>query len=664
MSAQAQTVSENLPLRKMANSIRALAMDAVQQANSGHPGMPMGMADVATVLYSKFMKFDASAPEWFDRDRFILSAGHGSMLLYALNYLTGYEKFTLDQVKNFRQLGFITAGHPEMEQDAGVEMTTGPLGQGISTAVGFALAERNLNARFGNDLINHFTYVMAGDGCLMEGISHESCSLAGHLKLRNLIVMWDDNEITIDGAVNLSSSEDVLARYEAYGWDVQRVDGHDMAAVEAAIAHAQTTETPSMIACRTTIGYGAPTKGGTSGCHGAPLGEEEIAAAREYLEWPHAPFDIPEDVLSAWRAIGTQGVVEREAWESRVGDDNHGVHLENLIAGDYADEIEPIIKQCKTDFIADMPKLATRAASGKVLGYLVPDSDFMIGGSADLTGSNNTFVKGSQNFLDANNYGGQYVNYGVREHAMAAMMNGMALHGGIMPYAGTFMSFADYSRPAIRLGALMGTRVVHVMTHDSIGLGEDGPTHQPVEHLSALRAIPNLYVFRPADAVETAEAWELSINKADAPSMLCLTRQGLKAVRTDGVDENKSARGAYILRENGDTPEVTLFATGSEVEIAMEAYDTLVAQGKKVRLVSVPCMELFWEQDGAYIQNLLCNDSRKIAIEAGIRMSWDRILGGHGRFIGMDGFGASAPADQLYKHFGITAEAVVEAANA
>lgn len=666
MTAQAElkTQASALPLQPMANAIRALSMDAVQQANSGHPGMPMGMADVATVLYSKFLKFDASAPEWADRDRFILSAGHGSMLLYALNYLTGYKKMALEQIKNFRQLGAITAGHPEAEHDAGVEMTTGPLGQGISTAVGFAIAERNLNARFGNDLVNHFTYVIAGDGCLMEGITHEASSIAAHQNLSNLIVLWDDNEITIDGAVNISTSENTLARYEAYGWDVQKIDGHSFEEIETAIAQAQTTNTPSIIACRTKIGYGAPTKAGTSGCHGSPLGDDEIKGAREFLQWPHEPFIIPDDILSSWRDIGTKGASERQAWEERLAASPLKNKFNALWSGDYAEEIKPLIKNAKNEFLKDKPKLATRAASGKVLSHLVPNTDFLIGGSADLTGSNNTFVKGEQAVLDSSNYGGQYINYGVREHAMAAIMNGLSLHGGIVPYAGTFMSFADYSRPSIRLGALMKTRVVHVMTHDSIGLGEDGPTHQPVEHASALRAIPNLYVFRPCDGIETAESWELSINKKDAPSMLCLTRQGVKQMRTEESADNLVSKGAYILKETSSTPEITLFASGSEVEIADEAYETLASQGKKVRLVSVPCMELFWEQDGNYIQSILCNDSRKVAVEAGIRMSWDRILGGHGRFVGMTGFGASAPANELYKHFGITAEAVVEAATA
>lgn len=642
-------------LKNMSNAIRALSMDAVQKANSGHPGMPMGMADVATVLFSKFLKFDAKAPEWADRDRFVLSGGHGSMLLYAVNYLTGYEKMTIEQIKNFRTLGAITAGHPEVEHDAGIETTTGPLGQGIATAVGMALGERVLNARYGDDLVSHYTYVMCGDGDLMEGISHEACSLAGHLKLSKMIVLYDDNNICIDGRVSLTMIDNTPKRFEAYGWDVQEVDGHDFAAIEAAIAKAQATDTPSLICCKTKIGYGAPTKEDSNSAHGAPLGDEEIAGARKNLGWAHAPFVVPDDVLTLWRNIGVQSQPERKAWEARA---EKSAEFKNALHGDIKAKITPVIKELKSSFAAEKPKKATRQTSGMCLEALVPALAAMVGGSADLTGSNNTKVKASK-VIDRADYSGNYINYGVREHAMAALMNGLALHGGFVPYAGTFLQFADYSRPAIRLGALMKQRVIHVMTHDSIGLGEDGPTHQPVEHLSALRAIPNCYVYRPCDGVETAESWELAITKADAPAVLSLTRQNLPTLCDDRA-ENKTARGAYILKETGGEPEITLFASGSEVEIAHQAYEHFAAKGRAVRLVSCPCLDLFWEQDGEYIQSFICNKSIKVAVEAGIRQSWDRLIGGHSIFIGMDSFGASAPAEVLYEHFGITSKAIIE----
>lgn len=648
-------------LKDMSNAIRALSMDAVQKANSGHPGMPMGMADVATVLYSKFLKFDASAPEWTDRDRFVLSGGHGSMLLYAVNYLTGYEKMTIEQIKNFRQLGAITAGHPEVEHDAGIETTTGPLGQGVATAVGMAVAERIQNGRYGDDVVDHYTYVMCGDGDLMEGISHEACSLAGHLKLSKMIMLYDDNNICIDGHTDLTFIDDTPKRFEAYGWDVQTVDGHNFDEIEAAIAKAQSTDTPSLICCKTKIGYGAPTKENSNSAHGAPLGEEEIVGTRKNLNWPHAPFEVPENILANWRNIGQQNKDARLAWEARLSTHERKTCHEKAHAGDYSGAIAPIIKELKASFAADKPKAATRKTSGMCLEKLVEGLWLLIGGSADLTGSNNTKVKASK-VINQEDYYGNYINYGVREHAMAAAMNGIALHGGLLPYAGTFLQFADYSRPAIRLAALMKQRVVHVLTHDSIGLGEDGPTHQPVEHLSALRAIPNCYTYRPCDGIETAESWELAINKQDAPSLLALTRQGLPTLR-DNTEENLTAKGVYILKENApnETPDITLFASGSEVEIANEAYEHYVEQGKNVRLVSCPCLDLFWEQDGDYIQNIICNKSIKVAVEAGIRQSWDRLIGGHSIFIGMDSFGASAPADELYKHFGITSQAIIAA---
>ncbi|MBI1302013.1 MAG: transketolase [Alphaproteobacteria bacterium] len=645
----------NNNLKDMANAIRALSMDAVEKANSGHPGMPMGMADVATVLYSKFLKFDARTPEWPDRDRVVLSGGHGSMLLYALNYLTGYEKMTLDQIKNFRQLGAITAGHPEVEHDAGIETTTGPLGQGIANGVGMALAERILNARFGDDLVSHYTYVMCGDGDLMEGISHEACSLAGHQKLSKIIMLYDDNGISIDGSTDLTFIDNTQKRFEAYGWDVQTIDGHNTTKIEAAIAKAQTTDTPSIICCRTKIGYGAPTKEGSASSHGAPLGADEIKGARENIGWPHGEFEIPEDILSLWRGIGVQNHLEREAWENRYQSSKHKSEFDFLLTGDVSTSIKSIIKELKTSFATNKPKDATRKTSGTVLEKLVAEIPAMIGGSADLTGSNNTKVKASK-VIDSKDYSGNYINYGVREHAMAAAMNGIALHGGLIPYAGTFLQFADYSRPAIRLAALMKQRVIHVMTHDSIGLGEDGPTHQPVEHLAALRAIPNTYVFRPCDGIETAECWELALNKQDAPSVLALTRQGLPTVCGDRA-ENMTAKGAYILKDSDGDPEVTLFASGSEVHLALEAAEKIAAN---VRVVSVPCFELFAEQSKEHYMSLVCNKSVKVAVEAGIRQGWDAIIGPHSAFIGMNGFGASAPAEDLFKHFGITTDAIIE----
>lgn len=644
----------------MANAIRALSMDAVQKANSGHPGMPMGMADVATVLFSRFLKFDASKPDWADRDRFILSGGHGSMLLYSLLYLTGYEKMTLEQIKNFRQMGSLTAGHPERDIPVGIEMTTGPLGQGISSAVGFALAERILNARFGDDLVDHNTFVMCGDGDLMEGISHEACSLAGTMRLSNLTVLYDDNDICIDGSTDMTFTDDTMERFRAYGWHVQRVDGHDPEAIASAIENAIKSPVPSMISCKTTIGYGAPTKAGTSGCHGAPLGEEEIAGAREALEWPHAPFDIPENILNEWRTAGSMGAQMRREWEERLASvsESTAAAFKTAMNEDISERIAPVIQELKANFAADKPKHATRKTSGTVLESLLPAIPEMVGGSADLTGSNLTIGKDTPIVSADTNYDGQYIYYGVREHGMAAAMNGMALHGGVVPYGGTFMSFADYCRPSIRLAALMKTRAIYVMTHDSIGLGEDGPTHQPVEHVASLRAMPNTLVFRPCDGVETAESWELALNKQDGPSLLSLTRQGLPTLRDDSdLETNKCARGAYVLSEASSDAKVVIMATGSEVEIAMKAQEMLEADGIPTRLVSAPCLDLFAEQDESYQNEILGGDTTiKAAIEAASRFGWDRWIGPKGVFVGMDGFGASAPADELYKHFGITAE--------
>ena len=659
----AQT-SQSVPHKPMANAIRALSMDAVEAAKSGHPGMPMGMADVATVLYSKFLKFDAADPRWPDRDRFVLSAGHGSMLLYSLLYLTGYPEMTIEQVKNFRQLGSITAGHPEYGHAPGIETTTGPLGQGIATAVGFALGERILNARFGNPIVDHYTYVIAGDGCLMEGISQEAITLAGHLKLGKLIVLFDDNGISIDGPTSLTTSEDQQGRFKAAGWDVQAIDGHDPAAIEAAIAKARKTDTPSLIACKTIIGYGAPKKQGSASTHGSPLGAEEIEGTRAALGWNHPPFEIPEDILTAWRAIGQQGAAARQGWQERVDElgSEKREELERVLAGRLPAGFEQAVEAFKKQTAEQKPKIATRMSSQHVIDALAPVLPELIGGSADLTGSNNTKAKEAA-IIKAGDYAGSYIHYGIREHGMAAAMNGLALHGGVIPFGGTFMVFTDYCRPAIRLSALMGLRVIYIMTHDSIGLGEDGPTHQPVEHLAALRAMPNLYVFRPADTVETAECWQIALQSEGTPSVISLTRQGLPTVRTTHTAGNLSAKGGYVLAEAEGKRQVTLIATGSEVEIALAARDALKADGIAAAVVSMPCCELFDQQPEAYRKQVL-GDGPRIAVEAAIGFGWERYLGEKGCFIGMTGFGASAPAPQLYKHFGITAEAVVAAAKA
>lgn len=671
MSAEAQKkpLSEfNVTHKDMANAIRALSMDAVQKANSGHPGMPMGMADVATVLFKNFMKVNPKDGNWADRDRFILSAGHGSMLLYALGYLLGYPKMTIDQIKNFRQLHSLTPGHPEIMPEIGIETTTGPLGQGISAAVGFALAERIMNAKFGDELVNHHTYVIAGDGCMMEGISHEACSLAGHLKLSKLIVLYDDNGITIDGPTSLSFTDDTLKRFESYHWDVQSIDGHDAEAIENAIAKARESDKPSLIACKTKIGFGAPTKENSSSAHGSPLGDEEIAGARKNIGWDYEPFDIPEGVLRSWRHVGKTGETLQSMWEQTLNAHSEKKSkFQKYLNADWSEELSATILKIKEKVVSNMASPATRKASGDVLDELVKDIPALIGGSADLTGSNNTYKKGNPIINAASKYNGQYIYYGVREHGMAAAMNGLSQHGGLIPYAGTFLTFSDYCRPSIRLAALMKTQVIHVMTHDSIGLGEDGPTHQAVEHVSALRAIPNCYVMRPCDGVETAESWEWAITKKDAPTIMALTRQGLPTLRSDATAENKTARGAYILFENcaGKEPDIILMASGSEVSIAKEAYDKLTAEGKNTRLVSMPCMDLFEEQDEAYKMSVLGDvglPAKRIAIEAGIRQSWDRYLRPSDAFIGMSGFGESAPAEVLYKHFGITADAIIKVA--
>ncbi|SEN57578.1 transketolase [Paracoccus alcaliphilus] len=645
---------------RMANAIRALAMDAVEAAKSGHPGAPMGMADVATVLFNRFMRVDPTDHQWPDRDRFVMSAGHGSMLVYAINHLLGYDDMDMDQLRNFRQMGARTAGHPEYGHAKGIETTTGPLGQGITTAVGMALAERMANARWGDDLADHWTYVIAGDGCLMEGISHEAIDLAGHLKLGRLVLFWDDNGITIDGGTDLSTSTDQKARFAAAGWHVQAVDGHDRDAVAAAIEAARADDRPSMIACKTVIGFGAPNKQGSHDVHGAPLGAEEIAAARKALNWPYDPFTLPEDVMTAWGAIAQRGAQARADWTTRLeGSAHRAAFLEAQNRPDAGALRNAIAAHCAR-IASERPSVATRKASEMALEVVNATLPNTVGGSADLTGSNNTRSKGQQS-VTPGDYTGSYIHYGIREHAMAAVMNGIALHGGFVPYGGTFLAFADYSRGAIRLGALMGVPVIHVMTHDSIGLGEDGPTHQPVEHLAALRAIPNLMVFRPADAVETAEAWEIALTAPTTPSVLCLSRQNLPTVRIEDDAENRSRRGAYVLRSTPVERDVTLIASGSEVEIALAAADLLRADRINAAVVSAPCFELFATQDRTYRQGVLC-DAPRIGVEAAIRQGWDQFLRPDDGFVGMTGFGASAPAPQLYAHFGITAEKVAELA--
>lgn len=654
----------NYDLRAMANAIRALSMDAVQQANSGHPGMPMGMADVAAVLFSEHLKYDPTAPFWPDRDRFILSAGHGSMLLYSLLYLTGYEDMTLDQIKNFRQIGAKTAGHPEYGEANGIETTTGPLGQGIATAVGMALAEKLQAARYGDDVVDHYTYALAGDGCLMEGISHEAISMAGHMKLDKLIVLFDDNGISIDGPTDLTVSDDQLGRFAASGWQVIACDGHDVAAVSKAISDAKAnTDQPTLIACKTVIGYGSPNKQGTSSTHGAPLGDDEITATRAQLDWPYGPFEVPATVLDQWRAAGARAQATRKAWEARLDglDADARALWDRTQAGDLPAGLDETINSYKKQLAEDLPKLATRASSQNALDVINPVVVETIGGSADLTGSNNT-KSGDMGIVSPTDFSGRYVHYGVREHGMAAAMNGIALHGGLIPYGGTFLVFTDYCRPSIRLSALMGQRVVYVMTHDSIGLGEDGPTHQPVEHVASLRAMPNVAVFRPADAVETAECWEVALKRTDGPSVLALSRQGVPALRTTHTDDNLCAKGGYVIREASSDAKVVLIGTGTELQLAVDAAAQLEADGVPTRVVSLPCWELLDDADKTAL--LGTDGTVRVAVEAGTSFGWERILGSNGAFVGIDTFGASAPASDLYKHFDITVERVVKEARA
>ena len=641
-------------LAPMANAIRALSMDAVQAANSGHPGMPMGMADVAAVLFSQQLKFDPAAPKWPDRDRFVLSAGHGSMLIYALLYLTGYDAPTIADIRNFRQLHSPCAGHPENFELAGIECTTGPLGQGLAMAVGMAIAERHLNAGFGGDLVDHKTWVVAGDGCLMEGINHEAVGLAGTLKLGALNVLWDDNNITIDGDTSLSTCEDVLARYQASGWHTVRCDGHDFANISRALAEAAADPRPSLVACKTVIGKGAPNKQGSHSVHGAPLGADEIAATRDFLGWTSPPFEVPADIIADWRSLGAKGAAARAEWEARLAADPQGAELSRRMAGEL-----PADKSAARDYLASLvaspPKVATRKASEMALEALTASIPELIGGSADLTGSNLTKTKATTPFSAAD-YAGRHIHYGIREFGMAAAMNGMALHGGVIPYGGTFLVFADYCRNAIRMSAIQRARVIYVLTHDSIGLGEDGPTHQPIEHVMSLRAIPNLLVFRPADAIETAESWILALKQADRPSVLALSRQNLPPVRFEA--EMKTAKGAYRLKEAVAARQVVLVASGSEVEIALASAAALEAAGIGADVVSMPCWELFDEQAVAYRADLLPTGVLKVSIEAGVTLGWQKYIC-DGLAIGIDRFGASAPADQLYEYFGLTAEKIV-----
>lgn len=641
--------------QQLANAIRVLAMDAVQAANSGHPGMPMGMADVATVLYRDFLKFDAAAPRWADRDRFVLSAGHGSMLIYALLHLTGYARPTMDDIRNFRQLHSPCAGHPENFELPGVECTTGPLGQGLAMAVGMAMAERHLNAVFGNDLVDHRTWVIAGDGCLMEGINHEAIGLAGHLGLGRLNVLWDDNRITIDGDVSLSSNEDIKARYAATGWHVTTCDGHDFADIRRALAEAAADPRPSLVACRTIIGKGAPNKQGSHSVHGAPLGGDEIAAARAELGWDWPPFDIPADIKAEWETFGKRGAALRAAWETRLSADGGKAEFERRMAGELpAGDMG--IRAYIDGLLADPKKVATRKASEMVLEVLTAAVPEMIGGSADLTGSNNTKTKATAPF-SKDDYAGRYVYYGIREFGMAAAMNGMALHGGVVPYGGTFLVFSDYCRNAIRMSALQRQKVIYVLTHDSIGLGEDGPTHQPIEHIMSMRMIPNLEVFRPADVIETAECWDLALRNEGKPSVLALTRQNLPQLRSNAA-ENRSALGAYRLYAAEDERKVVIVATGSEVEIALQVALKLETQGIGADVVSMPSWSRFMAQPAEYRDDILPHNVLRVSIEAGTTFGWEMITGINGLRFGIDRFGASAPIEALYDYFGLTADKI------
>ena len=647
-------------LISMANTIRFLSIDAVEKAQSGHPGMPMGMADVATLLFSKFLKFYPVEPEWPNRDRFVLSAGHGSMLLYSLLYLTGYKSIDINQIKKFRQLGSRAAGHPEYDLAQGIEATTGPLGQGFANAVGMAIAERILNQRFGEEIVDHRTYVVAGDGCLMEGITHEAASLAGHLQLNRLIVLFDSNQISIDGPTNLAISDDYELRFRSYGWNFYSADGHNFKSIEEALTKACHSDKPSFICCNTIIGKGSSSKAGSAAAHGAPLGAEEIATTRKNLGWNHDPFFVPEDIMQKWNAIGLRNKQKFVDWETRLEANDSKNEFMQVINGALPDDLSLHLQNLKKDMSPDSTQDSslrnepTRKSSGRVIAKLAEHLPELIGGSADLTGSNSTKAPSMQP-ISSKDFAGQYIHYGIREHAMAAIMNGMSLHGGIIPYGGSFLVFSDYMRPAIRLSALMRQRVIYVMTHDSIGLGEDGPTHQPVEHLPSLRTIPDLYVFRPADGVEVVECWQKAI-ELNCPSVLVLTRQNVDNIRLNHADSNLSARGFYILQEAMGKIQVTIFASGSEIGIALQAREMLLQDNIGTRVISTPCWELFDEQSSTYQQNLLENNSLKVAVEASLRFGWEKYIGKDGIFIGMKSFGASAPAKDLYNYFKITPE--------
>jgi transketolase len=636
---------------EFANAIRFLAVDAVEAANSGHPGMPMGMADVATVLFKDFMRFDPKNPTWPNRDRFVLSAGHGSALLYALGYLTGYPEMTIEQLKNFRQMKSLTPGHPEKHVSAGIEMTTGPLGQGLATAVGMALGEQMMQARFGSELIDHKTYVIASDGDMQEGVTHEACSIAGHLKLKNMIVLYDSNDIQIDGSTALSFTEDVGARFMAYGWQVDTIDGHDPEQITNALYQAQSADRPVLILCKTQIGFGSPNKAKTHGVHGSPLGKEEMAATRAHLKWSHEPFVVPEEILNAWRMIGKKGAALSSVWEK-----NKTTDLTDFLNEKFVEDLDDIILKLKQDFLEKKPEQATRKSSGDTLEKMVPFIENLIGGSADLTPSNNTRTKEMKD-IAPNDFTGRYIRYGVREFGMACIMNGLSLYGGFIPYGGTFLQFSDYARPALRLAALMKQRVIHVMTHDSIGLGEDGPTHQPVEHFAALRAIPNLQFLRPCDAIETAECWQMAINTKTAPTVLALSRQNLPTLRLEADAKNLSALGGYILRAD-DKAKITFVATGSEVSLAVAVHEALKAKNIASQVVSMPSREIFQKQPLSY-QAAILGSGKRVVIEAGIRQGWEGIMGQDGLFFGVETFGESAPYQEIYAHFGLTVENIL-----
>ena len=639
--------------KDLANAIRFLSIDAVQKANSGHPGMPMGMADVVTILFKYYLKFNPQNPSWINRDRFVLSAGHGSMLLYSLLYLTGYKSISLNDIKNFRQLNSICAGHPEYKINTGIETTTGPLGQGIANAVGFALAEEILKKKFGKNILNHKTYVLAGDGCLMEGISHEALSLAGHLKLKNLIMLFDNNSISIDGPTNLSVSDNYKKRFNSYGWDYLEVDGHNEKQIFNALKKAQKTKRPTTISCKTTIGYGSPNKSGTASAHGSPLGKDEIKLVRKKLKWNYEPFEIPQKILKEWKDIGHKGVKEELKWKKNYN------KKKSIIEKTFSNKPKKTFEIEKQNIIKNLETIATRKSSEKILANLTKVNNALIGGSADLSGSNNTKTK-NHRIIKPGDFKGNYIHYGVREHAMCGIMNGLALHSGLIPYGGTFLIFSDYCKPSIRLSAFMKQRVIYVMSHDSIGLGEDGPTHQPIEQLSSLRSVPNLNVFRPADETETLECWQLALENLSSPSVLALTRQKLEPVRKEFIKENKCSYGAYEISRTNNNVELTIFASGSEVNLADEVSHKLATENIYSKVISVPCQELLEKQTNAYKKNILEETKFKISIEAGATNSWEKFIGQQGLAFGIDDFGKSAPYKNVYKHFGLTSENITK----